>query len=159
MPSSGMRPTRPPRNPKAPRERPRPVHEVPVGTRGTKPPRRMSWDGTINFCQSCDLPLDGNSARFCGPHDLERRRFRNRKSEPHLYVVSPEAVAGLQQLFNSTIELERQIGRATTSYRHTDDVPKWVDDLMIATKDVLHGVYVHLAPTFDLSEPGQPHSE
>ena len=147
----GLRPTA--RNPKAPRAPGRPVHEIPIGARGTSPPRRMSWDGTVNFCQSCDTPLSSNAARFCERHTEQRRRFRNRKTEPHLYVVSPEAITGLQALYDAALVMERQIGRATTQYRHADGVPRWVDDLMGSVKDVLHGVHVHLAPTFDLTDP------
>ncbi len=153
----GLRPTA--RNPKAPRAPGRPVQEIPIGARGTSPSRRMSWDGTVNYCLSCDTALSSNAARFCEVHTQQRRQFRNRKSEPHLYVITPEAVQGLQALFEATLTLEHQIGRATTHFRHTENVPKWVNDLMLATKDVLHGVHVHLAPTFDLSEPVRPRDE
>lgn len=147
----GLRPTA--RNPQAPRVPPRPINEIPVGRRGTSPQRRMSHDGNVNYCLSCDTPLASNSARFCETHTQQRRQFRSRKSEPHLYVIGPDDVRGLQRLYESALTLERQIGRATTQFRHTENVPVWVDELMAATKDVLHSVHVHLVPAFDLATP------
>lgn len=150
-----------PTDPSEPRFAARDVEHIPVGRQGTGPDPRLSRDRLSRYCLCCPELLfkvanpaaqNKRAKVFCEDCDRLRKNFTRSRTKAKSYLIEPDMLEALERLVTSARTLEQRIGRATIEFQGLESPPVWVDDLMLASKEVMALIYAHLVPTFRLEE-------
>lgn len=132
-----------------PIRRPIPVENVPLSQDRNAFGARKGRDGVTRWCYSCDTTLDPDGGRsFCPICRVQRNTMsqsRLRAENQPVQLRREDA----RKIIDSTAKVAEAITQAVLQFDRDYMTDTWIDELMLATKELTRDVQMTLGPALD----------